>query len=172
MTNCPECGFDGLHGPTHDDHRWSCPDCGWIDHSEPFHRVMLQVSKEFRFEAAHALPHLPDGHKCRNLHGHSYRFEVFCDGPLDARGFVVDYAEIKDALQPLVGEWDHAYLAGPNDPYEDGVRAAGGRVVNLAYPTTAEFLAQKVACHAIRAGLPVSRVVFYETCSSSVVYEP
>ena len=43
------------------------------------------VSKRFSFEAAHSLPHLPAGHKCRNLHGHSYVVEVLITGPLDER---------------------------------------------------------------------------------------
>lgn len=68
------------------------------------------VSKRFTFEAAHSLPHLPEGHKCRNLHGHSYVIEVFCEGPLDQRGFVVDYAEISAAVGPIVAILDHSNL--------------------------------------------------------------
>ncbi len=34
----------------------------------------------FTFEAAHFLPHLPETHKCRRLHGHSFRVEVSADG--------------------------------------------------------------------------------------------
>jgi len=36
---------------------------------------------EFRFEAAHRLPRVPEGHKCARLHGHSYRIEVCVRGP-------------------------------------------------------------------------------------------
>ena len=65
------------------------------------------VSKRFSFEAAHSLPHLPLGHKCRNTHGHSYVVEVFCCGPLDARGFVVDYAELSEVMKPIIDLLDH-----------------------------------------------------------------
>jgi len=68
------------------------------------------VSKRFTFEAAHSLPHLPLGHKCRNLHGHSYVVEIFCTGPLDARGFVMDFAELSDAMKPIVERLDHQNL--------------------------------------------------------------
>lgn len=68
---------------------------------------LFTVSKDFSFEAAHSLPHLPVGHKCRNVHGHSYRFRVECTGPLDARGFVVDFAEISAAVKPIVERIDH-----------------------------------------------------------------
>ena len=72
--------------------------------------MKFTVSKRFTFEAAHSLPHLPVGHKCRNVHGHSYVVEVFVSGPLDARGFVVDYAEISAALKPIIARLDHQNL--------------------------------------------------------------
>jgi 6-pyruvoyltetrahydropterin/6-carboxytetrahydropterin synthase len=65
------------------------------------------VSKKFSFEAAHSLPQLPVGHKCRNLHGHSYVVEIYVQGPLDERGFVVDYAEISTAMDRIVDLLDH-----------------------------------------------------------------
>ena len=37
-------------------------------------RVSLQ--KSFRFDAAHWLPSMPEGHKCRRLHGHSFVIDV------------------------------------------------------------------------------------------------
>lgn len=72
--------------------------------------MKFTVSKRFSFEAAHSLPHLPIGHKCRNVHGHSYLVEIFCTGPLDARGFVVDFAEISDAMKPVLARLDHQFL--------------------------------------------------------------
>ena len=72
--------------------------------------MKFTVSKRFTFEAAHSLPYLPVGHKCRNVHGHSYVVEVFCTGPLDERGFVVDFAEISEAMHPVVERLDHQFL--------------------------------------------------------------
>ena len=72
--------------------------------------MKFTVSKRFSFEAAHSLPHLPPGHKCRNLHGHSYVVELFCSAPLDARGFVVDFAEISSAMRPVLDRLDHQNL--------------------------------------------------------------
>ena len=134
--------------------------------------MSYSVSVEFRFESAHSLPHLPIGHKCRNLHGHSYRVEVFCEGGLDDRGFVVDYAEIYAAISPLIDRWDHAYLAGPDDPYSDGLEAAGSAVVHIGCPSSAEHLARLVYEEAARSSIPVSKVVFYETCTTTVTYTP
>ena len=42
--------------------------------------MIVRLSKTFHFEAAHDLPTFPDGHKCRRLHGHSFRVEVVVEG--------------------------------------------------------------------------------------------
>ena len=73
----------------------------------------MQIRKLFRFEAAHVLPHHPG--KCSRLHGHSYRFEVAVDGPLQqtgpAQGMVVDFDEIAAVVRPHVVErLDHSSL--------------------------------------------------------------
>ncbi|MFN0066470.1 MAG: 6-carboxytetrahydropterin synthase QueD [Limisphaerales bacterium] len=71
----------------------------------------MQLRKSFHFEAAHLLPHLPDGHKCRRLHGHSFLAEIVVEGPLDPKlGWVMDYADIKAAFRPLWEQLDHRYL--------------------------------------------------------------
>ena len=69
------------------------------------------LSKTFRFEAAHRLPFVPEGHKCGRLHGHSYQIDLIVDGDVDpATGMVVDFAEITEAWQPLHAVLDHYYL--------------------------------------------------------------
>jgi 6-pyruvoyltetrahydropterin/6-carboxytetrahydropterin synthase len=71
----------------------------------------MEVFREFTFQAAHSLPGAPEDHKCRRLHGHSYRVSVHVRGPVDPRvGWVTDFAEIKRAVQPLVDRLDHRLL--------------------------------------------------------------
>ncbi len=70
----------------------------------------VRLSASYSFSAARQLPNLPDGHKCRRLHGHSFRVEVSVAGPLDARGFVLDYGDLDAAVQPLIDRLDHRYL--------------------------------------------------------------
>ena len=36
----------------------------------------MMIEKIFSFDSAHFLPHVPDDHKCRNLHGHTYTLKV------------------------------------------------------------------------------------------------
>lgn len=123
-----------------------------------FRKMKFTVSKRFSFEAAHSLPHLPEGHKCRNIHGHSYVVEIFCTGPLDARGFVVDYAEISAAMKPILEQLDHRNL---NEV--------------LPCPTTAENVGQWIMVQLDRSGvLParmVSRVDVHETARTCVRVE-
>lgn len=74
---------------------------------------MITISKTFDFDAAHFLPKVPKGHKCRRLHGHTYRVEVVCatsDNRLDKRGMVLDYAEIAEAWKVLDAKLDHRCL--------------------------------------------------------------
>jgi 6-pyruvoyltetrahydropterin/6-carboxytetrahydropterin synthase len=70
----------------------------------------VTISKTFDFDAAHRLTQVPDGHKCSRLHGHTYRVEIILQGEPDARGFVVDYAEIATAWAQIHDELDHRYL--------------------------------------------------------------
>ncbi len=74
---------------------------------------MFTISKTFDFDAAHFLPLVPDGHKCKRMHGHTYRVEIICDNRVSgglSNGMVVDYAEIAKAWAPLHDMLDHRVL--------------------------------------------------------------
>ena len=59
----------------------------------------MEIYREFTFEAAHRLPHVPPGHKCGRLHGHSFRIQLHVQGPLmPILGWVMDFADIKQAF--------------------------------------------------------------------------
>ncbi|MGE9270258.1 MAG: 6-carboxytetrahydropterin synthase QueD [Verrucomicrobiales bacterium] len=113
---------------------------------------MFTVTKEFRFEAAHSLPLLPEGHKCRQIHGHSYRFRVEVDGELDERGFVIEYADITTVAEPVVRYLDHQNL---NELFD--------------FPTSTENLAKWIY-DKLSEKIPVARIVLYETANTSVIY--
>jgi len=114
----------------------------------------VDVFREFTFEAAHRLPNVPEGHKCRRLHGHSYRVEVHVGGEVDlASGMVIDFADIKAAFQPVLDRLDHYYL---ND------------VEGLENPTS-ENVARWIWDH-LAPSLHLSKIVVRETCTSGVAY--
>ena len=115
-----------------------------------------EVFKEFVFEAAHRLPHVPEGHKCGRLHGHSFRAQVFVKGEIGTKtGWVLDFADIKRAFGPLYDQLDHVFL---ND------------IEGLENPTS-EVLARWIYDR-LRPSLPgLSKVVLHETCTAGAVYE-
>lgn len=100
---------------------------------------MVRITKRFEFAAAHRLPNVSVEHKCFKMHGHNFAVEITCEGDLDDRGFVVDYAEIAAAWQPLHKLLDHQTL---ND------------VDGLDNPTS-EHLALWVLEHLQLKGLPL-----------------
>lgn len=79
---------------------------------------MIEVFKEFTFDAAHFLPNVPNGHKCRNMHGHTYRVKFGIAGPVDPHtGFVIDFGDLKAAVKPYIDMLDHKvvnnFIANP-----------------------------------------------------------
>ncbi|OGI61554.1 MAG: 6-carboxytetrahydropterin synthase QueD, partial [Candidatus Muproteobacteria bacterium RBG_16_60_9] len=71
----------------------------------------MEIFKVFSIEAAHHLPNVPAGHKCRRLHGHSFRIELRVRGPVGAdSGWVQDFADLGAAFDPLFQRLDHRCL--------------------------------------------------------------
>lgn len=111
-----------------------------------------RLIKSFSFEAAHRLPTFPEGHKCRRLHGHSFRAEVVIEGEVDAAlGYLVDYGEIKAACKPLVEQLDHCFL---------------NEIEGLENPTS-ENIARWI-WERLKSRLPLLvSVIVHETCTSA-----
>lgn len=71
----------------------------------------MEIERTFAVEAAHWLPRAPNGHKCRRLHGHSFRITVTIRGEPDpGTGWVLDFADLKVAFAPLHETLDHQLL--------------------------------------------------------------
>ena len=115
----------------------------------------MEIFKEFTFEAAHDLPNTPEGHKCRRLHGHSFRVSIAVSGDVDpVTGWVMDFAEIKAAFKPIWEKLDHHYL---ND------------LPGLENPTS-EVIAKWIWGQ-VKPALPqLSEVKLWETCTAGCTY--
>jgi 6-pyruvoyltetrahydropterin/6-carboxytetrahydropterin synthase len=118
--------------------------------------MRVRLNKTFHFEAAHDLPTFPDGHKCRRLHGHSFRFDVIVEGDVDpAKGYLIDYGDIKKASEPLVRRLDHYYL---------------NEIEGLGNPTS-EVIAKWIYDR-LKPVLPLlASIVVHETCTSTCTYD-
>jgi len=115
----------------------------------------MEIFKEFKIEAAHRLPNVPQGHKCGRLHGHTFRIEVHVRGPVDPHyGWIIDFCDIKAAFKPVEEQIDHHYL---------------NEVEGLENPTSenvARWLWQRL-CPTLPA---LSKIVVQETCTSGCIY--
>jgi 6-pyruvoyltetrahydropterin/6-carboxytetrahydropterin synthase len=115
----------------------------------------MEIYKQFSIEAAHFLPNVPEGHKCRRLHGHSFQITLIVCGDVDKKmGWVIDFADIKQAFKPFYEQLDHHCL---ND------------VEGLENPTS-ENLAHWIWRH-LKPVLPqLCRIEIKETCTSGCIY--
>lgn len=115
----------------------------------------MEIYKEFTFEAAHHLPNVPPNHKCRRLHGHSFRVSIHVDGDIGEKsGWVMDFADIKQAFDPLYKILDHNYL---------------NEIEGLDNPTSenlAIWIWQKLKPELAA----LSKIEIKETCTSGCIY--
>ncbi|MEY2397949.1 MAG: 6-pyruvoyltetrahydropterin/6-carboxytetrahydropterin synthase [Actinomycetota bacterium] len=111
--------------------------------------MRTRVTRSFSFEAAHQLEWHAGA--CKNLHGHSYRLEVTVAGDVNDNGIVIDFSDLRAVVErEVICRFDHTYL---ND---------------LLPNPTAELIAADIWQRLADAGLPVERVVLWETENSRV----
>ena len=71
----------------------------------------MDIYKIFKIESARSLPNLPDGHPCKNVHGHSFKIIITVTGDIQKdSGFVIDFKDLVAAFQPIHKLLDHSYL--------------------------------------------------------------
>jgi len=114
------------------------------------------IYKQFSFDSAHYLPNVPVGHKCKELHGHTYHLTIFAEGRvLKKEGWVLDFSDLKSVVNPVIDMIDHKLL---ND------------IAGLENPTT-EILSMWLWDKIKSALPPLNRIELKETPSSGVIYE-
>lgn len=115
----------------------------------------MQIFKQFTFDSAHFLPNVPDGHKCKELHGHTYRLIIYLEGELDAQlGWVSDFANVKRIIDPIVKSLDHTLL---------------NNIVGLENPTCERMTVW--LWNKIKPEVPfLSKVELHETPTSGAIY--
>ncbi|HLU64796.1 MAG TPA: 6-carboxytetrahydropterin synthase QueD [Kofleriaceae bacterium] len=73
--------------------------------------MRCRLTRDYRFEAAHFLPRVPEGHKCRRMHGHSYQVRVTIEGEVDPElGWLIDFADVDEVVDPVLAALDHRVL--------------------------------------------------------------
>jgi 6-pyruvoyltetrahydropterin/6-carboxytetrahydropterin synthase len=117
---------------------------------------MWELTKSFRFEAAHALANTSLGSTAEEIHGHSYRAEVtICGTPDAATGMIIDLGALERRLADIRGRLDHKLL----------------NKINALGPPTLEHLARFIF-DSLQDGANVTRVtVFRDSCGESCTYQ-
>ena len=135
---------------------------------------MIRITKEFKFEMAHAL-HAYDG-LCKNIHGHSYRLWVTVRGEVKNEhghtkdGMVLDFGVLKKIIKPeIVDKYDHSLVLNANSPHAKIDLSAFEKVFLLPYQPTSENLVIDFVNY-IKLRLPgnisLCKVVLSETATS------
>jgi len=119
------------------------------------------ITKKFTFEAAHFIPAFADGHKCRRMHGHSFRVEIKVKGEADEKmGILMDFADIKAVVKPYIDYLDHDCL---------NTLAERDNIPLLKNPTSENICVWLF--RQIKPELPMLHsVVVHETCTSACEY--
>jgi 6-pyruvoyltetrahydropterin/6-carboxytetrahydropterin synthase len=119
-------------------------------------KQQITIFREFSFDSAHFLSKVPEEHKCRKVHGHTYRLKLYFRGEIDPdMGWLIDFSEIKESTSKLLEQLDHNLL---ND------------VDGLENPTC-ELLAIWI-WKRLKTRLPeLVRIELNETPNAGVIYE-
>ncbi|MCD4745377.1 MAG: 6-carboxytetrahydropterin synthase [Bacteroidales bacterium] len=109
--------------------------------------TLIRLTKEFKFEMAHALLNY-DG-PCKNIHGHSYELIVTVIGkPVNnenstKNGMVIDFSHLKSIVNKnIISEFDHALVL--NNQIEKKIFEKGhsifDKLIFVDYQPTSENL--------------------------------
>lgn len=114
--------------------------------------AIIRITKQFQFEAAHALNDY-DG-PCKSIHGHSYELSVTVRGtPIrdpgsPKKGMIMDFGDLKKIVKKnIIDQFDHALILFNQDSVADlhALGEAFSNIVRVEYQPTSENMLQDFA---------------------------
>ena len=138
--------------------------------------AIIRLTKEFSFEAAHALGGY-DG-PCREIHGHSYRLFVTIKGtpstdPMNPKqGMVMDFGVLKKIVnEEIISRFDHALVlrTTANEGLRRVLAEQFDNVVTVEYQPTCENMLDDFAHRLMKRlpeGVTLHSLRLHETASS------
>ncbi len=131
---------------------------------------MYTIRRKQAFEYAHRLLGHPAN--CRFVHGHSGVAEAeIMSATLDDQGMVDDFGLLKEAMNVVLNQWDHAILLQEKDPLTSVLQLHEQRVYTFEEPPTAEVMARTLF-NELQHAFPgrVKSVTVSETANNRATY--
>jgi 6-pyruvoyltetrahydropterin/6-carboxytetrahydropterin synthase len=119
---------------------------------------MYELMIESTFAAAHQVRE--QGGKCENLHGHTWKVQVFVAGELNELGMVIDFQKIKEFLKNSLAEYDHAFLN----------ELADFKMENPTAENIAKNLAGKIQMQIKNEKVKLTKITVWESATSAATY--
>lgn len=138
--------------------------------------VSVMLRRRYDVDAAHQLTAgVPEGHKCRRLHGHRYEVTLYVQGEPDENGVLIEYGDLDAVVNPMMARVDHHFLNTLSE------RCSTAEAFLVSENPTVERLAQwfgNALSGLIRSAkadgqrLRLVRVAVQETARSGADWEP
>ena len=95
----------------------------------------MKITKQLRTETGHRLTNYAG--RCAHLHGHSYLWEVTArSSELDCKNMVMDFKDLKVAMNAVLDPLDHCMVLAPDDPlWEFDAGNMDGNLAGVLHPT-------------------------------------
>jgi len=140
---------------------------------------MLQVTKIFRFETAHAI-HGYNGH-CKNIHGHSYVLHVTVGAEIEDSaylpkpGFILDFKDLKKWVNEIIiQEFDHCLILSADFIKEHPNTVSTENLIVWEMEPTAENILLYIK-NKLQEALPnhilLRKLIIFETSDSYAEWE-
>ncbi len=138
---------------------------------------MYTIETQTSFDSAHFLAGYQG--KCGNIHGHRWTVKVIAKGEAleenraQTRGMLMDFSQLKAALQEMGNAMDHVLILERGTMAEDTLECLkrdGFRMVEVDFRPTAENLARWFYDRLMEQGFSLQSVVVYETPNNCAAY--
>ena len=104
----------------------------------------MKITKTMYTETAHRLQ--SHAGRCKNIHGHSYKFEVTLEtDQLQLNCMVEDFSDLKKKMNSVIDNFDHSIVLEENDPMLPIIAQYGQRLLVWPEAPTAESMAYHTA---------------------------
>lgn len=127
--------------------------------------MYIRVTKEFRFEMAHAL--LNHDGPCKNIHGHSYQLSVTLKGkPIEGvenpkDGMVIDFSDLKKIVnEEIIQPFDHSLLLNKTTPEKQYKELQEQKLILFDFQPTCENMLVYIA-DKLKKALPKEAVLHH-----------